>query len=199
MKRLHPELLIIAAMVVVAMGALSTAQQPAAPAAKTIKIAYFDFQKILDESVEGKKAQAALEKKFGETKDLLKKKAAELKQLQEEIEKQKPMLSDIALQEKQNMFEAKFKSYYQQKMVLQEQYNNEFIKLVSPMQKEIDAIIQKVGKEQGYTMIFKYDASARTEESTLAEYLFFPSSIAYFDPGLDITEEVLKLYDQAHR
>lgn len=195
MKRFHLELAIIITLALVAVGALSIAQQPAGE----IKLAYVDFQKILDESVEGKKAQDALEKKFGETKEMLKKKGTELKQLQEEIEKQCPVLTPIVCNEKKNLFKAKYTSYMQQKMLLQEQYNNEFIKLVSPMQKEIDDVIQKLGKEKGYSMIFKYDLSSRTQEAVLAEYLFFPSSIAYMNPGLDITVEVLKRYDTAHK
>lgn len=195
MKRFHLAITgVLAVVVLIAAGGLSTAQQPS-----QCKIGYFDFQKILDESVVGKKAQGELQKKFGETKTLLEKKGAELKQLQEEIEKQSAALSPIVIEEKKNLFQAKYKSYLQQKMLLQEQYNNEFVKMVSPMQKEINAIVQAFGKEKGYTMIMKYDVSARTDDSVLAEYLFFPSSIAYFDPGLDITAEVLKRYDAAHK
>jgi len=185
---------ISAVLLMTTAGTLSTAQQPG-----PCKMGYFDFQKILDDSVVGKKAQGDLQKKFGETKTLLEKKGNELKQLQEEIEKQSQALSPIVLEEKKNLFQAKYKSYLQQKMLLQEQYNNEFVKLVSPMQKEINTIVQALGKEKNYTMIFKYDVSARTDESVLAEYLFFPSAIGYFDPGQDITAEVLRRYDAAHK
>ena len=169
MKRLHLELIALAAVVILALGALSIAQQPAQPESGAVKLAYFDFQKILDESVEGKKAQAALEKKFGDVKETLKKKGEELKQLQEEIEKKKDIWTPEIRQEKMAIFEAKYRSYLQQKMVLQEQYNNEFIKLVSPMQKEINEIVQAIGKEKKLTMIFKFDVSARSEESSLVQ------------------------------
>ena len=174
--------------------------QPAAPrSAGAVKLAYVDFQQILDMSVVGKKAQDELKKKFGSTQDLLKQKGQELQDLQTQLEKQKDVLSDIALEEKKNLFAAKYKSYMQQKMMLQEQYNNEFIKLVKPMQKEISNIIVAIGKEKGYTMIFKYDVSAQTEDSELAEFLFFPSAIAYFDAGVNITTDVLARYDAKHR
>ena len=173
------------------------AAQPRPPA--SAKIAYVDFQQILDQSVVGKKAQDELKKRFGSTQDLLKQKGQELQDLQTQIEKQKDVLSGLALEEKKNMFAVKYRSYMQQKMMLQEQYNNEFIKLVKPMQKEIVDIITAIGKEKGYTMIFKYDISAQTEESTLAEFLFFPSAIAYIDTGVNITGEVLGRYDAKHR
>lgn len=196
MKRIYFEITLLLLAIVIAMGAFSTAQQQPPP---TLKIAYFDFQKILDQSVEGKKAQGALEKKFGDTKEMLKQKATELKTLQDEIEKKKDVWSKPVLQDKMAIFEAKYKTYVQQKMVLQEQYNNEFIKLVSPMQKEINKIVDTIAKEKGYNIVFKFDSSARTEESNLAEYLFFPSSIAYIDAKIDITDELLKRYDAAHR
>lgn len=164
-----------------------------------VKLAYVDFQKLLDESVVGKKAQADLEKKFGPTKALLKSKMEELKQLQNQIEKQKDVLSPIALEEKKNLFEAKYKSYMQQKAMLQEQYNSEFIKLIKPMLDEITAITNALGKERAYTMIYKFDVSAKTGDADLAEMLFFPTAIAYFDPGCDITAEVLKRYDAKHK
>ena len=105
----------------------------------------------------------------------------------------------MAAEEKKNMIEAKYKTYVQMRMSLQDSYNSDFVKLVSPMQKEINTIIQALGKEGNYTMIFKYDATARTDDSVLAEYLFFPSSIAYFGAAQDLTPEVLKRYDAAHK
>jgi len=191
-------------LTVVAIAAISfwmagtfTAAQPPAGAG-SIKIGYVDFQKILDESVVGKKAQQELEKKFGATKEMIKKKGEELQNLQNEIEKQKDVLSPLALEEKKNLFAVKYKSYMQQKMMLQEQYNAEFIKHVKPMLEEISKIIKSVGKEKGYTMIFKYDVSSHTEESKLVEYLLFPTAIVYFDGGVDLTPEVLKRYDAKH-
>ena len=67
------------------------------------------------------------------------------------------------------------------------------------MLEEISAIITEIGKEKGYTMIFKYDVSAQSDEAKLAELLFFPTTIAYFDGGSNITTEVLKRYDAKHR
>jgi len=188
---------VIAASALWIAGALSMAQPPKSSAGA--KIGYVDFQKILDESVEGKKAQAGLKKKFGKTKDLIKKKREELKALQSQIEKQKDVLSKLALQEKANLLTVKYQTYAKQKRGLQEQYQSEFVKLVKPMQKEIAQIISTIGKEKAYTIIYKYDRSAHTEESKLAEFLFFPSAIAYFDGGVDITAEVLKRYDAKHR
>lgn len=163
-----------------------------------VKIAYVDFQKILDESVEGKKAQQKLEEEFGETKSMLEKKSQEIRELQNQLEKQKDVLSSMALEEKKNMLQVKYRSFLQQKMMLQEQYNNEFVQLVKPMQKEISDIISRIGEERGYSIIFKYDRSAQTDESSLAEFLFFPSAVVYINPGADITDEVLKRYDAKH-
>jgi len=162
------------------------------------EIAYVDFQKILDESVEGKKAQQKLEEEFGDTKNMLEKKSQEIRELQNQIEKQKDILSSMALEEKKNMLQVKYRSFLQQKMMLQEQYNNKFVQLVKPMQREISDIISEIGKERGYTIIFKYDKSAKTDESSLAEFLFFPTAVAYINPGVEITDEVLKRYDAKH-
>ncbi len=164
-----------------------------------VKIAYVDFQKILDESVEGKKAQAKLEEEFGDTKEMLEQKSKELRELRNQMEKQKDVLSSMAMEEKKNMMRAKYQSFMQQKQMLQQQYNSEFVQLIEPMQKEINGIITQIGKERGYTVIFKYDKSAKTDQSSLAESLFFPSAISYFDPGVDITDEVLKRYDAKHK
>ncbi|GEM_PF-2101171 len=190
-------LAVTAAAVLWLAGGLSLAQPPGK--GTSVKIGFVDFQKILDESVVGKKAQEELEKKFGSTKELLKKKRQELQELQNQIEKQKDVLSALALEEKKNLFAVKYNNYMKQKMMLQEQYNNEFVQLVKPMQKEITDIINAIGKEKSFTIIFKYDESAQTGDSKLAEFLFFPSAIAYFDGGVNISAEVLKRYDAKHR
>jgi len=157
----------------------AAAPQPPLPFPVGAKIAYINPQRIFQESAEGKTAlgrvQALIAKKQTEGQDRQKKLAADQQKLQTSggvmNESARAQLEkDI---EKQQVDGQRFQQDAQAEInELQQEVQNEFIKKVSP-------IIESVAKEKGLQLVFDLNNAG----------------LAYFDPALDVSLEVIKKLD----
>ena len=157
----------------------AAAPQPPLPFPVGAKIAYINPQRIFQESAEGKAAlgrvQALITKKQTEGQDRQKKLAADQQKLQTSggvmNESARAQLEkDI---EKQQVDGQRFQQDAQAEInELQQEVQNEFIKKVSP-------IIESVAKEKGLQLVFDLNNAG----------------LAYFDPALDVSLEVIKKLD----
>jgi len=157
----------------------AAAPQPPLPFPVGAKIAYINPQRIFQESAEGKAAlgrvQALIAKKQTEGQDRQKKLAADQQKLQTSggvmNESARAQLEkDI---EKQQVDGQRFQQDAQAEInELQQEVQNEFIKKVSP-------IIESVAKEKGLQLVFDLNNAG----------------LAYFDPALDVSLEVIKKLD----
>jgi outer membrane protein len=161
---------------------IAAAQPAAAPApAGPLRIAVIDTEKILLSSAAGKKAMADL-KKLQETKENdLRAKAQELKDLQAKINDGRLSLAQDKL--------ADMAKQAEEKDILlrraQDDANRELTKKRDDMLAQIDErvmpVINKVGHELGYTLIFRK----------------FESGLIYADEAVDITGVVVQRLDAA--
>ena len=181
--------LVLSILVLFAASSLAVAQ-------KQSKIGFVDFQKILDESMEGKKAQAILKKEFGTVEEQLKKKKGELMELKDQIDKQEAVLNKPTLDEKKALLRVKWEALMRQQMEFQEKITKRRLDLIKPIIMEIAQIAEVVGKEREYTIIFK--RSTKGEQDTVMELLLADSTIIYASPDTDLTPEVLKRYNARH-
>jgi len=162
------------------------APAPAAPAAQPpvpfpvgAKMAFINPQRIFQESVEGKAAlarvQTLINKKQTEGQDRQKKLQADQQKLQTSggvmNEAARAQLEkDI---EKQQLDGQRFQQDAQAEInELQQEVQNDFIKKVSP-------VIEAVAKEKGVQLVFDLNNAG----------------LAYFEPGLDLSSEVIKKLD----
>jgi outer membrane protein len=157
----------------------AAAAQPPLPFPAGAKIAYINPQRIFQESAEGKagltRVQAFIQKKQTEGQDRQKKLAADQQKLQTSggvmNEAARAQLEkDI---EKQQVDGQRFQQDAQAEInEIQTEVQNEFIKKVSP-------IIEAVAKEKGLQLVFDLNNAG----------------LAYFDPALDLSGEVIKKLD----
>jgi len=140
------------------------------------KVGVLDLMKVIDLSAQGKKAKDQMNAKIKAAETEVKKKQDEILRMKADIEKQAPMLSASALADKKRAYEDKVLDF--QRMVQDYEYElqQKDFELAQVILTQTKDIIDKIGKEEGYTIIL---------ERTNSAVLYFPASA-------DITDKVIK-------
>jgi outer membrane protein len=153
----------------------ASAQTGAAP-----KIAVIDVQKLVVESAAGKEAQGRVKKvvdsKQGEGEKLQKDLAA----LQQKITDQGPSMTDDKRDQLNKEYQEKGIAYKRFQDDAQRQVQEAQQKELGELEKRVLPVINQVGKEKGYTLIFNK---------------FAPGMLVYADESVDITDEVLRRFN----
>jgi len=145
-----------------------------------IKIGVLDMQKLQQTSSSFQKIRERLKKKFDMLKKKLKAEEEGILRLEEELRKQSMMLSLDAKEDKQMELEKKRRHYkYIYGEVTQDMKDTE-IDATRKVGREIEKIVQKIAKRDGYTIILEQGAVG----------------LIYYNDSIDITDQVRKAYDR---
>jgi outer membrane protein len=146
-----------------------------------IKIGFIDIQRVVQESQAGKRAKERFQAQVKKAEADIMKERQDLDRLKTDLEKKGPLLKE---DERRNM-EADFQkrsvalqrsmSDYQQEL---QQKNNQ---LMADILKELEAIVNEVGKADKFTLILER------------------SQILYSDQGIDITSKVIETYNSRNK
>jgi outer membrane protein len=171
MKKTTARALLFLSLLVAAVSLGSAQQYP--------KIGVINSQDVLERSAEGKRVIARLQEKDKTNQGTITKLDDEINQLQTKINTQRLTLSEEALY---NM-SADLQKKQTDRKRLAEDASRDFqdlqVKLFNKVQSELIPIIEALGKEKGIDIILD-----------LAK-----SGAVYFNPSVDLTEEVIKRYD----
>jgi len=143
------------------------------------KIGIVDFQKILETSSAGKKAQTEINKQGKNMEDDLKDRGNEIDEIKKKLERETPVMSKEMREEREREIRIKindFKSLQQKYMTefkLQEQRH------VGRIQKDVSELIEDIGKKEGYLLII---------EKREGGVLYTPKTI-------DITDKLIQIYN----
>jgi Skp family chaperone for outer membrane proteins len=151
---------------------LSMAQQ--AP-----KIGVINSQEVLEKSAEGKRVIARLTERDKQNQATITKLDEEIRQLETKLNTQRLTLTDEAAY---NMNADLQKRQTERKRIAEDavrDFQDLQVKLFNKVQSELLPIIEGLGKERGIDLIFD-----------LAK-----SGAVYYNPAVDLTEEVIKKYD----
>lgn len=133
----------------------------AGPVLGQAKLAYVDSQKILATFPPALDAQKKLEAENNQWAQELQKMQEDLKALNDKLEQQSLLLSDAkkreAAQEIQNLA-IKAQQYQSEKWGEQGKFFQRRTELLQPVFEKINAIINKIGEEDGYDFIFDTQA-----------------------------------------
>jgi outer membrane protein len=141
-----------------------------------MRIAFVDLRKAVFNSREGKTAQQEFAR-LEETKlETLRPLRDELQRLEEELEKQKFLITEEALAERQLEIMKRRRDLERDIRAAEDDLQLEQVRLLQPIQKKIKTVVEKLGAEKGFTMIV--DRSTR--------------GFIYTDESLDVTELVIK-------
>lgn len=124
-------------------------------AAEAAKIGIVDFRKILEESNTGKSGRAEIKKQGEKMEGDLKKRGAEIEELKNKLEKDSMVASKSAKEEKERDLQIKYIDFKN----IEKKYTSEIQKLQNDflmrMKNEVDAIVDEIGKKEGYQIIIE--------------------------------------------
>lgn len=148
-------------------------------AADTVKFGAIDIQKVLNESEAGKKAKSDLESLIKSKQSTIDEKGKAIEKLKADIEKQASVLSADARKSKEEELEKLIREYQRLVQDSQAEIKKKEAELTDAIFKDTRELIDKIGEEEGYTLIIE------------------KGMILYSSKGIDITDSVLKKYDES--
>ena len=147
--------------------------------AAELKIGYIDIQKAVNECSAGKEAKKAIAKEVEKYQRQLVEKQKELQTMKDSLEKQAPMLNPDARTTKEKDLQAKLRAFQR----WQEDTQNEIKQRGMEMERNIaiglQKVIQKVGADEGYTLILEKNENI----------------VLFASTSIDLTDKVIKFYD----
>ena len=147
------------------------------------KIGFINMKQILILSDAGKEAGVEFKKVFQKTRDQIQTREKKLKKLKEDLEKQRPVLTESAMKEKELEHQKKFRDYkrfVEDSNAEMQRMDKELSQKLIP---EILKVVSAIGKKEGYTMIL--DVSA--------------GGMAYHSSAKDITKNVITEFDKTYK
>ncbi len=163
----------------VVAAAVMASAQPALGA--ELKIGYIDMARALNEVEEGRAAKARLKKDFDKKQKELDKMQSTLKAKQAEFEKRKAMMKEDVRNAKLEEMQRDFLELQQTYARLQKELLDEETKLTQRIGARIQKVVEKIGDRDSYTVIFNIG-----------------DNVLYYKRHQDVTDEVVKLYNQQH-
>ncbi len=161
-----------------AVAAPLAAQAATAPAAMP-RIAVIDTEKILTTSAQGKKAIAELKKTQEAKENELRGKQQEIKDMQDKLQAGRLSLSQDRLADMEKQMEDKQTALRRLSEDATRDLNKRKDELLGSIDEKVMPIINQIGHEQNYTLIFRK----------------FESGLIYADEAVDITNVVVQRLD----
>lgn len=153
--------------------------QPPAPFPQGARIAYFNIQRVANESADGKastaRVQALMQKKQTEIAD----KGKALQANQQKLQTSGGVMSESARTQLEKEIERQQVEAQRMQQDAQAEVNELQQELQSEFQKKLFPIIQQVAQEKGLQMLLSQ----------------VDAGIVWADPGLDLTDEIVKKLD----
>ena len=154
---------------------------PPAPASRsTIRIAYIDVQRVLARSSAGVAAREQLEREKAVMQREMDAKRQELEKLRDELEKKGPLMTADVRRERQEQFERKRRDAARQMDDFQKELEKKDQTLLQRVLQDLTGVSERVGKERGYYMVVEKRGA----------------SVLYASPDADLTDEIIRAYDQ---
>jgi len=147
--------------------------------AADLKIAYVDIQKAVNESNAGKDAKKLITKDVEKFQGQIADKQKILQTMKESLEKQAPMLNPDARATREKDYQNKLREFQRWGEDTQNEINQKRMEMERNISIGLQKVIQKVGADEGYTLILEKNESI----------------VLFVSKALDITDRVIKAYD----
>lgn len=172
-------------IVIAMVGPLLWAMASLALGAEPVKVAVMDQQRVIERSKAGKRALEDMKAYQATRQKIINADDQELKELEQSIQDGK--LSEAAKQEKQNQFQAKLEAYQRRLADFNREIQQKQRELVAEYTKKVQDAAQVVAQREGYTAIID-----RGNDALLR-------IVIYHQPGLDVTDQVVKEFDKQNK
>ncbi len=147
-----------------------------------LKIGVVNFQQAINSVEQGKKAKAALKSEFDQKQKKLNIQQDELKKMQEEVEKQKSVLSQDALMTKQKTFNEKLMELQKSMGGYRDELVSKEAKMTGQILQNLKSIVAELGQKEGFTLVVEISQDA----------------VLYAKAKEDLTARVITLYNQKY-
>ncbi len=146
--------------------------------ADVAKIGVIDFQRFLSTSKAGKEAQARFKDHGTQMESALKKKEAEIKDLRDRLEREAMVMTQEVREQKEREYRIKVSDFKDQEKKFLTELKGLENELVSKIRDDLLALIEEIGKKEGYLIII---------DKAVAHY--YPVSI-------DVTDRLIQIYNE---
>jgi outer membrane protein len=153
---------------------------PTAALADT-KVAYVDLQRALEETEDGKKAKAKLKADFDRKQDELNKKQEELKKMSDDFEKTKDVMKQEAQAKKQQELQNRLVELQQTYARLQRDLASKEQDATRGIFANLQLVVGQIAEREHFDVVLEKN-----------------SSVVWAKPALEITNEVIRTYNQQH-
>jgi outer membrane protein len=148
--------------------------------AAATRVGFVDVQKVIVRSLAGVAAREQLEKDKATMQKDVEARKAELDKLRDELEKKGLVLSADAKREKEETFQRKVRDLRRLADDLEKELQRKEQLATQKILQELTGLVEKVGKDRGFLLIVERRQAG----------------VIYADPEADVTDEIIKLYDQ---
>jgi len=145
--------------------------------AQAIKIGYVDVQRAIQETDEGKSARGRLKGEFEQRRQQIDKKSGDLEKMQQDYEKQAPVLSDDAKKKKQEEFQKALIDARKQANDLQEDMGRKEQEAMASILQKLQQVVAEIAEREQLTFVLE------------------KASLLYGPQAADITNEVVRRYN----
>jgi outer membrane protein len=150
-------------------------------AATMLKVAVVDLQGALNATSEGLAAKETLKKKHVAKQERVDKMKAELDTMEEKIKS--PVISEEAQAELKDKYRQKKGQLIEYVTLAKEEEDRENQQLSARILEGLIKIAQEIAKTDNYTIVFEKSGSG----------------VVYFEDSMDITERVVKIYNERYQ
>jgi len=147
--------------------------------AQAQKIGYIDLQAVVRDSKAGKAAKVSFENEFKTKRDIIEQKTRALENMKQDFIKNSSVMNESTRNSKANQIDKQEKDLNRTREDFREALQKKDLELTQKILKDIEGIIIRIGKQDGFTMIFE-----RTE-----------AGIIFGEPSADITNKVVQAYN----
>jgi len=147
------------------------------------KVGVIQVQAAIVSTKDGQKAVADLDTKLAPLKNELEKKQAEIRGLQDKLQRGGNAMAETAKADLARMIDQKTKSYQRDMEDAQSEYQDEQRKMLEELGGKMEQVIDKYAVANGYSVIL--DVSNPN------------TPVLYAANAIDVTKEIIDLYDKA--
>ena len=148
----------------------------------SVKVGLVNIQKIIVTIKEGKSVDKTLKKSFDKKQKKIKAIEADIRKMQEKLQKQNKVLSETAKANKMAEIQKKVMAARQQMSQFQKDIQKQESNLKKPILEKLKPVIDAVSKENKVAITFEISTSP----------------VVYAENKVDLTEKVVKAYDKKY-
>ena len=146
-----------------------------------LKVGFVTIQKAISQSTRGKDARASFQADLKDKEAALSKEKAAIEKQQKDLEKQAVLMKASERTRAQRRLQLRARDWERKMRDVREELNLREREITQEILKDLQKIIAEVGKTGKFTMILER------------------GQLLYIDRGTDITDEVIKLYNERYQ